>query len=129
MARRTASTSTACACCACADPGETMKLFKTTLAMLAAGVTLALAGAPAEATTVRVHYPAGKEGILVRGDKGAMSWDQGVAAKPDASQPDLWTYTWPDALGAVTMKPTLGQDKVSVGGVYKIAAGATLDIY
>jgi predicted alpha/beta superfamily hydrolase len=111
-----------------------MKLSKITVALLAA--TLALANAGAEATTVRVHYPAGKEGIRIRGDKGPMSWERGVYATPsgvpataDAGPQNIWTYTWPDALGAVTMKPTLGEDKVSVGGVYEIAAGATLDIY
>src|SRR5438094_8398453 len=102
-----------------------MKLFKTTLAMLAAGVTLALAGAPAAATTVRVHYPAGQEGIRIRGDKGAMNWEQGVPATPDARQPDLWTYTWPDAPGEVTMKPTLGQGKVSIGRADKLAECAS----
>lgn len=104
-----------------------MKLFKTTLAMCAA--TLMLAQLPAEATTVRVHYPAGKEGIRIRGDKGPMSWEQSVPATPEAGPVNVWTYSWPDALGAVTMKPTLGEDKVSIGDVYKIAAGATLDVY
>jgi predicted alpha/beta superfamily hydrolase len=104
-----------------------MTLSKITLAALVA--TLAFVNLQAEATTVRVHYPAGKEGIQIRGDKGPMSWERGVPATPDGGPLNVWTYTWPDALGAVTMKPTLGEDKVSVGGVYKLAAGATLDIY
>lgn len=92
---------------------------------LAAGLLLAQA---AHATTVRVHYPAGKETILVRADKGPMSWDQGVPATVDGPL-NLWTYTWPDALGDVTMKPTLGPDKVSIGGAYLLPAGSTVDIY
>ena len=98
-----------------------MKLSKITVALLVA--TLVLANAGADATTVRVHYPAGQEGIRIRGDKGPMSWESGVPATQDGGPQNLWTYTWPDALGAVTMKPTLGEDKVSIGGVYKIAAG------
>lgn len=104
-----------------------MTLFKMTLAVCAA--TLMLANSPADATTVRVHYPAGQEGIQIRGDKGLTSWERGVPATADGGPLNVWTYSWPDALGEVTMKPTLGADKVSVGGVYKLAAGATLDIY
>ncbi|WP_156116709.1 alpha/beta hydrolase [Massilia sp. 9096] len=106
-----------------------MKLFEKGAALMGATLALALAYAPAQATTVRVHYPAGQEGIQVRADKGPMNWDSGAPAAPVAGAPDLYTYTWPDALGPVAMKPTLGADKVSIGGVYKIAAGATLDIY
>jgi predicted alpha/beta superfamily hydrolase len=88
-----------------------------------------LALAHANATTVRVHYPAGKEGIHIRGDKGDTNWSRGVPATPEDGPVKVWTYTWPDALGEVQMKPTLGEDKVSIGGAYRIPAGATLDIY
>jgi predicted alpha/beta superfamily hydrolase len=82
----------------------------------------------AGATTVRVHYDAGKDSIAIRGDKGPMTWSKGVpAALLEGS--NVWTYTWPDELGEVTMKPTLGAEKVSSGGVYKLAAGSTADIY
>jgi predicted alpha/beta superfamily hydrolase len=97
-------------------------LIRTALAC-AAALLLADAGA----TTVRVHYDAGKEAILVRGDKGPMSWDKGATATPGPDK--TWTYTWPDTLGNITMKPTLGADKVSTGGVYLLAAGSTVDIY
>lgn len=91
---------------------------------------LLLAQAPAGATTVRVHYAAaGKDGIQVRADKGAAGWSQGVPATRDPGPLNVWTFTWPDALGDIQMKPTLGADKVSIGGVYKLAAGSTLDIY
>ncbi len=83
----------------------------------------------AGATTVRIHYPAGKEGIRVVGDKGPMSWSKGAAAQPDGGPLNVWTYTWPDALGEVQMKPTLGEDKFSIGGAYRLAPGSTVDIY
>jgi predicted alpha/beta superfamily hydrolase len=92
-------------------------------------ITIALAAllsANAGATTVRVHYDAGKGKLAIVGDKGPMSWSKSAAAKAGADQ--VWTYTWPDELGDVSMKPALG-DKVSTGGVYKLAAGSTVDIY
>lgn len=81
----------------------------------------------ASATTVRIHYDAGKEAISVRGDKGPMSWAKNAPAAPGEGK--VWTYTWPDSLGDIVMKPVLGDEKVSIGGVYKISAGATADIY
>jgi predicted alpha/beta superfamily hydrolase len=102
-----------------------MKAVARVLAAAIACMALMDAGA----TTVRVHYAAGKEAIQIRGDKGATSWSRGVPATPDGGPLNVWTYTWPDELGEIAMKPTLGEDKVSIGGVYKIAAGATLDIY
>ncbi|MFL6656822.1 MAG: alpha/beta hydrolase [Massilia sp.] len=86
-----------------------------------------IGAAGAQATTVRIHYDAGKDTINVRGDKGPLSWDKGAAATLAADK--VWTYSWPDSLGDVQMKPTLGADKVSSGGVYKLAAGSTADIY
>jgi predicted alpha/beta superfamily hydrolase len=92
----------------------------------AALTALLLLTAQAEATTVRVHYNAGKDSISIVGDKGPMTWSKSAAATAGAAR--VWTYTWPDTLGDVTMKPSLG-DKVSTGGVYKLAAGSTVDIY
>jgi predicted alpha/beta superfamily hydrolase len=94
---------------------------------IAAAASLLLA--QAHATTVRVHYAAGKEAIQIRADKGAAGWSQGVPAKLDAGPLNVWTFTWPDALGDIQMKPALGADKVSIGGVYRLAAGSTVDIY
>ena len=92
---------------------------------------LALAAAAcmveASATTVRIHYDAGKAGMSVVGAKGPMSWSKSAPAT--ALSGKTWTYTWPDSLGEIAMKPVLGAGKVSMGGVYKVAAGATLDIY
>jgi predicted alpha/beta superfamily hydrolase len=95
----------------------------------AAAILLVLTTQQAGATTVRVHYPAGKEGIRIVGDKGPMSWSKSVPAKAADAPLNIWTYTWPDELGEVQMKPTLGEDKFSIGGAYKLAPGATLDIY
>ena len=83
----------------------------------------------AQATTVRVHYDAGTSALTIRGDKGPMSWTKGAPAQRVAGSEPVWTYTWPDELGEVAMKPVLGDDKVSGGGVYKLAAGSTSDIY
>ena len=85
-----------------------------------------LAASTAHATTVRIHYDT-KESIAIRADKGPMTWSQGAPAKREAN--GTWTYTWPDTLGEISMKPTLGADKVSIGGVYRLKAGATLDVY
>ena len=91
---------------------------------IAAAASLLLA--QAHATTVRVHYAAGKDGIQVRADKGAAGWSQGVPATPEGGPLNVWTFTWADALGDIQMKPALGADKVSIGGVYRVPAGATL---
>jgi predicted alpha/beta superfamily hydrolase len=86
-----------------------------------------LLAANAGATTVRIHYDAGKGSIAVLGDKGPMTWSKGASAKAGDAK-NVWTYDWPDALGDIGMKPALG-DRVSIGGVYKLAAGSTVDIY
>jgi predicted alpha/beta superfamily hydrolase len=98
-----------------------MRLIPICLALVS------LAASAANAATVRIHYDAGKETIGILGDKGATSWSKGVPATRTAD--GIWTYTWPDSLGEIAMKPTLGTDKISIGGVYRIAPGATLDIY
>ncbi len=81
----------------------------------------------AAATTIRVHYDAGKDSVEIRADKGAPTWSKGVAATRDMG--NVWSYTWPDALGDITMKPALGGDRVSMGGTYKLSAGSTVDIF
>jgi predicted alpha/beta superfamily hydrolase len=95
--------------------------------LMSFAICAALATGSAGATTVRIHYDAGKNGITVRSDKGPMSWDKGAAATPGADK--TWSYTWPDAMGDIVMKPVLGSDKVSTGGAYKLVAGASVDIY
>ena len=98
-------------------------------ALIVLTCTFVLTGA--QATTVRVHYDAGASTVSVRGDNGPMSWARGALAQRVAGEA-VWTYTWPDELGAVAMKPVLGDavaGKVSTGGVYQLAAGSTVDIY
>ncbi len=90
-----------------------------------AACAAALAAGSAGATTVRIHYDA--SAISVRSDKGVPTWAKGAPATLGADK--VWTYTWPDSLGEIQMKPALAADKVSIGGVYKIAAGASVDIY
>jgi predicted alpha/beta superfamily hydrolase len=86
----------------------------------------ALAATPAHATTVRIHY-ATSDSVSVRADKGPMTWSKGAPALKEAN--GTWTYTWPDNLGDISMKPALPGDKVAIGGVYQLKAGATVDIY
>ncbi len=99
-----------------------MKINKITALTASAFLLTANAGA----TTVRVHYDAGNASIAVVGDKGPMTWSKRAAAKAGADH--VWTYTWPDELGDVVMKPALG-DKVSTGGTYKLTSGSSVDIY
>ncbi len=88
----------------------------------------ALLAAPAAfATTVRIHYDAPVKSMSVRADKGPVSWDKGAPATP--AGPAVWTYTWPDALGEVRMKPVLNDDKISIGSTYQITPGAAVDIF
>ena len=97
------------------------------LTAIAAMMLAASASAGAGATTARIHYDAGNGAILVRADKGPMSWTKGAAAAAGAGH--VWTYTWPDSLGDIVTKPALGTDRVSTGGAYRLKAGVTQDIY
>ncbi|WP_426173880.1 alpha/beta hydrolase [Massilia sp. TWR1-2-2] len=97
--------------------------MKSTIFAALAALLLATS---AGATTVRVHYDAGKGRIAILGDKGPMTWSKGAPAK--AGRGNVWTYSWPDELGEITMKPALGE-KVSIGGAYRIATGSSVDIY
>ncbi|UUZ52871.1 hypothetical protein LP419_27410 [Massilia sp. H-1] len=49
-----------------------------------------------------------------------MSWTRSAALTRGAD--GVWTYTWPDSMGLVTIKPVLGAHKVSTGGTYRLAA-------
>ena len=84
----------------------------------------ALAATTAHATTVRIHY-ATTDTITIRADKGPMTWSKGVPATKAAD--GSWIYTWPDTLGDIGMKPALAGDRVAIGGVYQIKAGATAE--
>ncbi|MDB5754897.1 MAG: esterase [Massilia sp.] len=97
---------------------------KIKFAVLSASALLMAANATA--TTVRVHYKIAKGDIAIVGDKGPMTWSKSAPASAGAD--NVWTYSWPDQLGDVEVKPMLGE-KVSTGGTYKLAAGSTVDIY
>lgn len=86
------------------------------LAIIALAVTL-----PASATTVRIHYDAGKAPLFVDAGKGLQPAKRGAGP--------VWTYTWPDSAGTISMKAALGEGKLSTGGPYVLAAGGTHDIY
>jgi predicted alpha/beta superfamily hydrolase len=91
-------------------------------------LAFALAAPCARATTVHIHYDTGADHkIFVRTDKGPASWDKGAAATNSSA--GTWTYNWPDELGDIQMKPALDDKQVSGGGVYRIAKGATSEIY
>jgi len=94
--------------------------------MLAAALAL-LPALHARATTIRIHYDPGSQALTLRGDKGLLSWKKN--APLTRAGPNLWTYSWPDGMGTVAFKPVLGANTVSSGGVYRVPAGATLDIY
>ncbi|TFW29390.1 alpha/beta hydrolase [Massilia arenosa] len=100
--------------------------MRSAIHVLAAVAALATA-VSAHATTVRIHYDAKDGDIRVVGTKGPMTWDAAAPARKEAD--GVWTYTWPDKLGDVEMKPKLGKDNLSVGSAYKLPAGAVLDIY
>jgi predicted alpha/beta superfamily hydrolase len=99
--------------------------MKTNCAAALAAISILLT-ASAGATTVRVHYDAGQASISIRANKGPVSWSGSAPAQAAAN--NVWTYTWPDRLGDVSMKPALG-DKVSTGAAYRLSAGSTVDIY
>ncbi len=84
-------------------------------------ITIALLfPALADATTVRIHYDS-KTPMLITSATGT------VAAKRGAGK--VWTYSWPDSAGDVTIKPSLGDKKPATGASYRLAAGSTVDIY
>jgi predicted alpha/beta superfamily hydrolase len=100
--------------------------MKKIIPAVVAASALLMAANGAAATTVRVHYKVAKGAITIVGDKGPMTWSKGAHAS--AGVDNVWTYSWPDQLGDVEMKPALG-GTVSTGGTYKLAAGSTADIY
>jgi predicted alpha/beta superfamily hydrolase len=93
---------------------------------LATFATIAsLASANAGATTVRIHSPAGAAGMQVQRE-GAASAPRAAKRKPGTAE--VWRFHWPDGAGAITMRPLL-KGTPSTGGAYRIAAGASVDIY
>ncbi|MBC7978071.1 MAG: alpha/beta hydrolase [Myxococcales bacterium] len=82
----------------------------------------------AEATTLRVHYDTGLGSrITIRGSAAPLSWTLGKDATWTTG--NVWVATWPDATGDVEVKPMINDTRWSIGGNYRVRAGATVDVY
>ena len=87
-------------------------------------IVLLVAAGAAHATTVRVHYAAAPGALAIDSDKGPAR----ATGTSGGTDDPVWTFTWPDALGAVALKPTL-HGQPAKGGRYLVPAGASVDIY
>lgn len=80
-------------------------------------------------TTLRVHYPS-TQNMQLRGSDAPLSWTQSMTG---VSSGDTVTFEFDAPSGTtVELKPVIeqnGQPTWSVGANFKIAAGATKDIY
>jgi predicted alpha/beta superfamily hydrolase len=79
------------------------------------------------ATTVRVHYPAGSHTLALRGDGAGLDWSTGVALAGGAD--DTYTFSIAGLAAPFECKPLLDDATWSRGPNYKIATGATVDLY
>ena len=88
-----------------------------------------LALAPNGVTTLRVHYPAGTQGMTVRGAALPLDWNAGISLTVGAD--DTWQYvlTLPDTVAQVEWKPLLDDSTWSRGPNYIARRGETLDVY
>ncbi|MCC6810147.1 MAG: alpha/beta hydrolase [Deltaproteobacteria bacterium] len=88
-------------------------------------------------TTVRVHYPnaaqitlqTGTGKIMLRGSEAPLSWTQSMTG---AAQGDLATFEVDAPYGTtIEFKPVIEQGSPiwSIGANYKVAAGATREVY
>ncbi|MBL8151953.1 MAG: hypothetical protein JNN15_18685, partial [Blastocatellia bacterium] len=81
-----------------------------------------------EATTVKVNYDVGfGNRIAIRGSKSPFSWSSGVNATWTTG--NVWTYSWPNSVGDVEIKPLVNDSVWSKGSNYLIKSGASVDIY
>jgi predicted alpha/beta superfamily hydrolase len=78
------------------------------------------------ATVVRVHYPAGAHAVALRGDGAGLSWTQGVAL---TGANDTFTFTVDALAQPLQFKPLLDDATWSRGPNYRVAPGATVDVY
>ena len=105
-----------------------MRKFVSVWARSLACLLLLVSAASAEATTIRVHYDVGYGNRLtLRGSLAPFSWTAGVNATWTTG--NAWTYTWPDSVGDVELKPLINDATWSVGANYKVRAGTTVNIY
>ena len=86
-------------------------------------------------TTIRVHYPlstlGGAHALALRGSASPLDWSAGKPLAKGAS--DTYTFTFASTSAGVTapleVKPLIDDATWSLGPNYKIAPGATADIY
>jgi predicted alpha/beta superfamily hydrolase len=95
------------------------------------GVAVALFvlwAAPADATTIRVHYDTGfGNRIAIRGSVAPLSWTAGRDATWTSG--NVWVTSWPDSAGDVDAKPLINDLRWSTGANYRVRAGTTTDVY
>ncbi|HYI01129.1 alpha/beta hydrolase [Hyalangium sp.] len=81
-----------------------------------------------EGTPIRVHYDAGwGNHLTLRGNKPPFDWSTGVPAI--GAEGNVWTFVWPRSSGVLQLKPLLNDRGWSIGGNYRLEAGAPVDIY
>ncbi len=87
-------------------------------------------GGPA-VTTIRIHYPlgalSGTHALALRGSLAPLDWNAGKPLTKGAS--DTYTFTTTNVATPFEVKPLLDDTTWSLGPNYKIAPGASADIY
>jgi hypothetical protein len=84
--------------------------------------------APSGLTTIRIHYPVGSHTLALRGDTAPLDWSNGapLAAGADGA----FTYVFSDLpRPVVELKPLLDDVTWSRGPNFRVARGATVDLY
>jgi predicted alpha/beta superfamily hydrolase len=105
-----------------------MRRFLSRTASLLACLLFLASATAVDAATIRVHYDVGwGNRVTLRGNKAPFSWTSGVNATWTTG--NVWTYTWPDTVGDVELKPLINDATWSVGANFKVKAGATVNIY
>ena len=79
------------------------------------------------ATTIRVHYPAGSHTLALRGDGGGLDWSAGQPLVAGAD--DTYTFAVDGLAAPLEFKPLLDDATWSRGPNYRVAPGATVDVY
>lgn len=99
--------------------------------ILIAALLATLTAMPSGATTVRVHYNNGADGTAGGAQIGVIGADGSALpapAKIAGAAAGVHSFSWPDARGPLAIRATLA-GQPSTGGAYRIAAGASADIY
>jgi predicted alpha/beta superfamily hydrolase len=77
-------------------------------------------------TEIRVHYPAGRGAIAIRGSGGGLSW---TAGQPASAAGDTFTYDLPALAAPIEFKPLLDDATWARGPNYRVAPGEKVDVY